>query len=86
MLEPTNPNSAVAQTYGYPMNDWCVGSVTNMAFLFSDLPGFNEDIRGWETAQVKDSKSIRIHRVRFPPTPPSQLANGVVRLTVFSLA
>ena len=44
-----NNNCAVAQRYGWPMNSWCVGSVTDMSDLFSFMSTFNEDISGWDT-------------------------------------
>ena len=48
-----NNNCAVAQTYGWPMNSWCVGNVTDMSYLFYYMyPAFNEDISGWDTSSV----------------------------------
>jgi len=32
----------VKATYGWPMNGWCTGDVTNMHFLFSGKRDFNE--------------------------------------------
>ena len=57
-----NKNCAVAQTYGWPMNSWCVGDVTDMHSLFSTNPWvsydimatFNEDISGWDTSSVTE--------------------------------
>jgi len=42
----------IAQTYGWPMNSWCVGNVKDMSSLFSDTSTFNEDINGWNTSSV----------------------------------
>ena len=47
-----NNNCAVAQTYGWPMNSWCVGKVTDMSSLFNRMSMFNEDISGWNTSSV----------------------------------
>ena len=47
-----NNNCAVGQTYGWPMNSWCVGKVTDMSYLFYDMDTFNEDISGWDTSSV----------------------------------
>jgi len=38
--------------YGYPMNSWCIGNVTNLRYLFSVKQTFNEDISGWDTSSV----------------------------------
>ena len=44
-----NSNCIVGQTYGWPMNSWCVGNVTDMSNLFRGMDRFNEDIAGWDT-------------------------------------
>ena len=49
---PNNNNCAVAQRYGWPMNSWCVGNVTDMTVLFEGMDTFNEDISGWDTSSV----------------------------------
>ena len=49
---PNNNNCAVGQTYGWPMNSWCVGNVTDMSNLFYFMSTFNEDISGWDTSSV----------------------------------
>ena len=49
---PNNNNCAVGQTYGWPMNSWCVGNVTDMSWLFYDMSAFNEDISGWDTSSA----------------------------------
>ncbi|KAL7533799.1 hypothetical protein ACHAXR_005449, partial [Thalassiosira sp. AJA248-18] len=48
----TDDNCTIAQTYGYPMNTWCVGNITDMSELFSGKSKFNEDISDWDTASV----------------------------------
>ena len=50
--------SVVSETYGHPMNSWCVGNVTNMIFLFSRKEGFNEDISSWDVSSVKSMSSM----------------------------
>jgi len=54
-------NCDSAQTYGFPIGDWCVGAVTSMVRLFSnnndspvDIGGFNEDISNWDASSVID--------------------------------
>ena len=47
-----SPRPTVAQTYGWPMNSWCVGKVTDMSSLFNRMSMFNEDISGWNTSSV----------------------------------
>ena len=44
--------NVVKQTYGYPMNSWCVGNVTDMYWLFLGLNTFNEDISSWDVSNV----------------------------------
>ena len=36
----------VKTTYGWPMNEWCVGEVDDMQLLFVGKRDFNEDISG----------------------------------------
>ena len=38
-------NSAVVQTYGYPMKTWCVDQITDLSYLLYGVD-FNEDISG----------------------------------------
>ena len=47
-------NCGIAQVYGYPINSWCVGSVTDMSYLFYLETDFNEDINGWDTSKATD--------------------------------
>ena len=42
----------IAQTYGWPMNSWCVGNVKDMSYLFSGMNTFNEVISDWNTSSV----------------------------------
>jgi len=44
----------IGQTYGWPMNSWCVGNVKDMSGLFSEMDTFNEDISDWNTSSVSD--------------------------------
>ena len=55
---PTNQNCGVAQKYGWPINSWCVGSVTDMSYLFYDMDTFNEDINGWITSSVTEMNGM----------------------------
>jgi len=49
-----NQECEIAQTYGWPMNSWCVESVKDMSYLFYFSSTFNEDINGWNTSSVTD--------------------------------
>ena len=49
-----NTKCGIGQTYGWPMNSWCVGFVTDMSWLFTKMDTFNEDINGWNTSSVTD--------------------------------
>eukprot|EP00985_Skeletonema_marinoi_P029608 scaffold28378_cov223-Skeletonema_marinoi.AAC.12 len=44
----------VKETYGWPMNEWCVGEVDDMQLLFVGKREFNEDISDWDTSKVTD--------------------------------
>ncbi len=38
----------ITSKYGWPMNSWCVGKVTDMSNLFYEMSTFNDDISLWE--------------------------------------
>src|SRR6056300_76088 len=44
----------ITSKYGWPMNSWCVGKVTDMSSLFYEMSTFNEDISSWDVSQVQD--------------------------------
>ncbi len=44
--DPQRCNARVKTTYGWPMNEWCVGGVDDMQLLFVGKRAFNEDISG----------------------------------------
>eukprot|EP00984_Skeletonema_dohrnii_P014476 scaffold6088_cov140-Skeletonema_dohrnii-CCMP3373.AAC.14 len=46
--------ASIVEAYGWPMREWCVDDVTNMASLFEGLDTFDEDISGWNVGQVSD--------------------------------
>ena len=47
-----NEECDIAQTYGWPMNSWCVGNVRDMTLLFEYIDTFNENISDWNTSGV----------------------------------
>jgi len=51
-----NEDCDIGQTYGWPMNSWCVGSVTYMTSLFQFMETFNENISDWNTSSVTDMR------------------------------
>ena len=53
-----NENCEIGQTYGWPMNSWCVKNVKDMSWLFSDMDTFNENISDWNTSSVTDMNSM----------------------------
>ena len=61
-------NCGIAQVYGYPINSWCVGSVTDMSFLFYHETDFNEDINGWDTSSVTSMRGTFIGARSFNQT------------------
>ena len=62
---PNNNNCAVGQTYGWPMNSWCVGNVTDMSYLFYEMDTFNEDISGWDTSSVTEMNYMFYNAISF---------------------
>lgn len=44
----------IGRHYGYPMNTWCVGEITDMSQLFRNRHYFNEDISNWQVSSVTD--------------------------------
>ena len=58
---PSNQGSTACQNfmskYGWPMNSWEVGRITDMSDLFTprEIPrDFNEDISSWDVSSVTD--------------------------------
>ena len=49
-----NEECDIGQTYGWPMNSWCVGNVQDMSWLFSQMDTFNENICAWDTSSATD--------------------------------
>jgi hypothetical protein len=45
-------NQAVRTMYGQNINDWCVGRVTAMDYIFFDLDTFNEPLYDWDVSSV----------------------------------
>ena len=54
----TDSGCIVAQTYGWPMNSWCVGNVVDMSNMFSGMATFNEDISDWDVSSVNIMSSM----------------------------
>ena len=51
---PNNNNCEVGRRiYGWPMNSWCVGNVTDMSWLFYDMSTFNDDISTYPHQNTK---------------------------------
>lgn len=50
----SDPNSDIAITYGWPINNWCVSKVSNFSHIFTPPPDdvtgtlFNETISDWD--------------------------------------
>ena len=55
----SNCTNAFQQSFGYPMNEWCVGNVTDMSNLFDGLGEFDEDISKWDTGRVTTMEKVR---------------------------
>ena len=51
-----NEDCLIGQTYGWPINSWCVGNVQDMSHLFSQMNTFNENIHEWNTSSVTDMR------------------------------
>jgi len=53
-----NENCDMARLYGHPMNSWCVGQITDMSELFSEMYIFNEDISAWDVSSVTNMRNM----------------------------
>ena len=51
-----NQECDIGQTYGWPMNSWCLGNVNDMSYLFQYMDTFNENISDWNTSSVTSMK------------------------------
>jgi Mycoplasma protein of unknown function, DUF285 len=54
IMDPS-PDSALADTYGFPIGQWCVSGVTSFGYLFSiarnaAMSTFNEDLSSWDVS------------------------------------
>ena len=60
LADPTNPDSEVAKTYGWPIGTWNVGLITNFVNLFSQKSDvvFDDSLTGWDTSSVDDMSSM----------------------------
>merc|ERR1711971_796080 len=60
LADPTNPDSEVAKTYGWPIGTWSVGLITNFVNLFSQKSDvvFDDSLTGWDTSSVYDMSSM----------------------------
>ena len=70
-----NEECDVGQTYGWPMNSWCVGSVRDMSYLFDGMDTFNEDISGWDTGRTTDMQGMFQHATEFNRDLPWNMTN-----------
>jgi surface protein len=55
-----NPDQAeeIAQTYGWPMNQWNVSNVSDFSTIFQGLPTFNEDISSWDVSHSTNMQAM----------------------------
>ena len=56
-LDDSSPNTSVAATFGWPIAEWCVSSITDFSNVFSAArnplaAGFNESLAGWNTSRA----------------------------------
>ena len=49
---------SIISKYGWPMNSWCVGNVTDMSGLFREMRTFNDDVSLWDVSKVQDMRSM----------------------------
>ena len=58
-LADSSATSQVAQTYGYPIGQWCVRYIQDFSDLFANMRNraveqFNEPLDGWVTVNARD--------------------------------
>ena len=49
-----NASCLIALKHGWPMNSWCVSSITSLQNVFENLPTFNEEISSWDVSSLTD--------------------------------
>jgi len=59
-LEDSSSSSAVAQTYGWPINSWCVSQISDFSKVFSDPAArfFDESLNQWDLSAAVDTTSM----------------------------
>jgi len=77
-----NKKCDIGKLYGWPMNSWCVGSVTDMSYLFEGVDTFNEDINGWNTSSVTTMWSMFVDATSFNGDVSNFNTSSVTRMNV----
>ena len=72
----------IGQTYGWPMNSWCVKNVKDMKGLFSGMNTFNENISDWDTSSVVNMAGIFYNATSFNNDLSSWNMSGVTYMTM----
>ena len=48
----------VSQKYGWPINLWCLGNVTDLFALFNLIQSFSKDIGAWDVSRVTNTSNL----------------------------
>jgi surface protein len=57
-LRNSTRHTEVANSYGWPMNKWCVSKISDFSSLFANQRKFNEDIGSWDMSSARNLSGL----------------------------
>ena len=90
-MEDNSEGTALSNTYGWPINSWCVSNVQDFSYLFASS-SFNEPIGDWDTSKARtmagmfSSNPMFDQPLRFNTTLVTDMRSMFYRATAFNQA